>query len=275
MAFNPVILIILASRPSFGKTTLALNFARNICVENELEDNDVVLFISLEMSQEELVKRLLSANSGIPSIKKSIVLNYLSKKMLNYECQGTILEGMPILINQKYSISVDDLSIMIKDISKRHNIRAIIIDYLQLMEAPTSKSTFSREQQVAYISRKLKLLATQHKIPIIALSQLSRKPEIRENKKPIMSDLRESGSLEQDADIVMFLYRETIYQNRNSVSEDTRLLNTNSEPVLVDVAKNRHGKIGSFYLTFLKNICTFQYDGLQYDGSQVNKNNEK
>ena len=246
--------IILAARPSFGKTSLALNFAKNACEYNSKYKRKIVLFITLEMSKEELIKRLLSSYSGL-STDKINSGKLTNEEITSLQYASIKIEKLNLLINAKTFLNIDDLILIIKNLEKEYKIELVIIDYLQLISVSNYKG-LSREQQVATISRKLKLLANDHKIPIIALSQLSRKTEQRESKRPLMSDLRESGSLEQDADLVLFLYRQLYYES-NSIKND--IINSkNVEKIEVIIAKNRHGRIGSFYLNFIKSLSTFE-----------------
>lgn len=235
-------LILLAARPSMGKTALALNMAMNAALAN-----NVVAIFSLEMSKEQLGHRLLSSYSGINSHKLSTgsfdtqdfaeltdALEYLSKAKL--------------FIDDTAGISVLELRSKSRKIKNEHGLDLIVIDYLQLMQgAPKKGGEFNRQQEISEISRSLKALARELKVPILALSQLSRSVELRADKRPMLSDLRESGSLEQDADIVMFLYREEYYDKETEQSNLAELV----------IAKNRNGPTTSINLQFDKECMRF------------------
>lgn len=245
--------IILAARPSFGKTALAINFIKNAILKNKLNfETDAILFLSLEMNNHEIIKRFLASFSSI-SINK-IELGKLSKdenSAVIYSANQ--LEKSPLIINQSSSLTIDDITLMCKELSRRKTLKFVVIDYLQLIDSKFDKNA-TREQQVSNISRKLKLLANSLNCPVLALSQLSRKTESRENKIPLMSDLRESGSLEQDADLIMFLYRENYY---SSNKDNNDIIKNNIEEIDLLISKNRHGRIGDIKLTFSKNTCRF------------------
>ena len=235
-------LILLAARPSMGKTALALNMAMNAALEN-----NIVAIFSLEMSKEQLGHRLLSSYSGINSQKLSTgsfdnnefselneTLKYLSDKQL--------------FIDDTAGISVLELRSKARRIKNEHGLDFIVIDYLQLMQGtPRKGSDYNRQQEISEISRSLKALARELKVPILALSQLSRSVELRADKRPMLSDLRESGSLEQDADMVMFLYREEYYDKETEQSNTAELV----------IAKNRNGPTTTINLQFNKECMRF------------------
>lgn len=235
-------LVLLAARPSMGKTALALNMAMNAA----LEDNIVAIF-SLEMSKEQLGHRLLSSYSGINSQKLStgsLDSGEFSElvEALNY------LTDAQLFIDDTAGITVLELRSKARKIKNEHGLDLIVIDYLQLMQGtPRKGSDYNRQQEISEISRSLKALARELKVPILALSQLSRSVELRADKRPMLSDLRESGSLEQDADIVMFLYREEYYDKETS--------NVNMAELVI--AKNRNGPTTSINLQFDKNCMRF------------------
>lgn len=240
-------LIILAARPSMGKTALALNFAMNAANKNE-----TVALFSLEMSSEQLIQRMLSSQSFVNSSK---IRNF----NLNENDESKI--DSAIIKLSKYEMYIDDTpAAKLGDIqtkarklkSKRDNIGLIIIDYLQLIRMVKRKGhSENRQQEVSEISRGLKEIARELNVPVIALSQLSREVEKRPNKRPMLSDLRESGSIEQDADIVMFIYRDDYY---NKSEEDDK----NAPSIVeVDIAKHRNGPTGDLKLVFNKNIGYF------------------
>lgn len=239
--FQPSDLILIAARPSMGKTAFALNVALQAAIKN----NSVAIF-SLEMSKEQLGHRLLSTYSQIDSQRlRSGDLGEDEMTNLVYA-----LEKMSVLkffIDDTPSISVMELRSKARRLKNEKGLDLILIDYLQLMQGRESRTVDSRQQEISDISRSLKSLARELKVPVIALSQLSRGVELRAEKRPQLSDLRESGSLEQDADIVMFLYREEYYDH------DTE--NKNLAELLV--AKNRNGPTTNITLQFQKEIMRF------------------
>ena len=233
-------LIIIAGRPSMGKTALSLNIGLNIIKSSNLP----VLFFSLEMSKEQLTYRLLTNETDITNLRlKTGNLYKEDWKKLNSTIKN--LSTLPFFIDDSPNPSIQDIKSKIKKILFDHNqIGLIIIDYLQLMQNSKFK-TDNRAQELSQITRSLKNLAREFNVPIIALSQLSRNVESRVNKRPILSDLRESGSIEQDADLVMMLYRESYY-NSNEFLENH---NTPDHVELI-IAKQRNGPVGTIDLNF-------------------------
>lgn len=239
-------LIILAARPSIGKTTLALDIARQIGVQSKIP----VGIFSLEMSSDQLIDRMLAAQAGIDlwrlrtgKLRSTGDNNDFEK--LN-EAMG-ILSEAPIYIDDTASANIMEMRTMARRLQTEHNLGLIIIDYLQLMEG-RSRSGDNRVQEISEISRALKQLARELNIPVIALSQLSRQVESRSPQIPKLSDLRESGSIEQDADVVMMLYRE------DREKPDT----PNKQIVDVIVAKHRNGPLGRASLYFEEQSTTFK-----------------
>lgn len=234
-------LIIVAGRPSMGKTALCLNFAINILKSTKLP----VVFFSLEMSKEQLVYRLLSCETNINNFHlKSGNLQNNEWIKLNNAMQS--LSNLPLFIDDTPNPSIAVIRSKIKSILfEQTQIGLIVIDYLQLMyQYQGSSKTDSRVQELSQITRSLKIIAREFKVPVIALSQLSRNVETRVNKRPILSDLRESGSIEQDADLVMMLYRENYYnlQSKQNINpKDT------TELIIV---KQRNGPLGVVELEF-------------------------
>lgn len=228
-------LIILAARPSVGKTSFSLNLARNAALHPTKPT--AVGFFSLEMSTEQLITRMLSAQSNVwlKSIKTGRLDDYQTKKL--YEKGVDPLSQAPIYIDDTAALTMFELRAKARRMVNKHNVGLIIIDYLQLMSGP-DKRNGNREQEISKISRDLKGLAKNLKVPIIALSQLSREVEKRGKgqKMPILADLRESGAIEQDADIVMFLYRPP----QDEVKEDADLANKG----MLNIAKHRDGELG-------------------------------
>ena len=200
-------MIIVAARPAVGKSTLALDFCRSASIHNNLTS---VIF-SLEMSKSEITMRLLSAEAKIPlnNIRKGPMTdddwNKLGPKM------GQV-SGAPMFIDDSPNMTMMEIRAKARRLKQRHDLKLIVIDYLQLMTS--GKKVESRQVEVSEFSRQIKLLAKELDVPIVALSQLNRGPEQRSDKRPMMSDLRESGSIEQDADIVMLLHREDVYETR-------------------------------------------------------------
>lgn len=228
-------LIILAGRPSMGKTAFALSIAINISKRYKLP----ILFFSLEMSKEQLMYRLLVHETSI-SNQKLKTGNLFTKDWDHIIKTIQIFSRLPFFIDDNSTISINEIRLKIKKIMFEYNqVGLIVIDYLQLMQNVDSKSQ-NRVQELSFITRSLKSIAREFQVPIIALSQLSRNVENRTNKRPILSDLRESGSIEQDADLVLMLYREDYYKNRT----------TNISLTEIILAKHRNGSIGSFQLLF-------------------------
>ena len=231
-------LIIIAGRPSIGKTAFGLNLATNIIKSSKLP----VLFFSLEMSKEQILYRLLAIETGISQMKlKSGRLEQNDWIKLTKIIK--IFSKLPFFIDDTFNLSIQDIRSKIKTIIFEQNeIGLIIIDYIQLMQNSNSKLE-TRAQELSQITRSLKILAREFNIPIIALSQLSRNVENRIDKKPILSDLRESGSIEQDADLVLLLYRNT-YSISSKLEEQI--------PQLIEliIAKQRNGPTGTIKLQF-------------------------
>ena len=223
---------ILAGRPGMGKTTFALNIARNMgCFQNA----SGVVF-SLEMTKEQLVDKFIASESGVDS--RNIDQNKIHELDKNPLIESSIrLGNTNIFLDDQSNLTPMILRSKATNLKLKHDIRFIIVDYLQLMQDDNRKGK-SREQEVSEISRSLKLIAKDLQIPIIALSQLSRACEARTNKRPMLSDLRESGSIEQDADVVMFVYRPEYY-NEN-VDENGESLKNKAEIIF---AKNRFGEV--------------------------------
>lgn len=236
-------LIILAARPAMGKSALALNFANQVAKRNE----GAVAIFSLEMPSDSMMKRLMSSESQVFSNKlRDGKMN--SDEMSRLYEAGSRLSERKIFIDDTSSIKVSQIFSKCRKLKNEHeSISLVVIDYLQLI---TGTRADSRQQEVSDISRNLKILAKEMSCPVIALSQLSREVEKRTDHKPQLSDLRESGSIEQDADIVMFLYRKNYYDSEKESTEQT-------EVVDLSLAKHRNGGIGDIQLAFEKNISRF------------------
>ncbi|MDD5980020.1 MAG: replicative DNA helicase [bacterium] len=238
-------LIILAARPAMGKTALALNMATNIAMN---EKKSVIIF-TLEMRAEQLVSRMISSVGQIDASKLQNG-NLLNEDWKRVNEAMSELGETNIYIDDSPGVTIGDIKAKSRRIaSLDENLGAIFIDYLTLI-ATTNKYAGNRQQEVSEISRALKTLALELKIPVICLAQLSRTPELREDKRPILSDLRESGSIEQDADIVAFIYRDDYYHPENKLDD-------NMSKTEVIVRKNRSGSIGTAELLFKKNTLSF------------------
>ncbi|MDQ3728479.1 MAG: replicative DNA helicase [Actinomycetota bacterium] len=241
--FQPGNLIIIAARPSMGKSALVANIAENVAIDKRLP----VAFFSLEMSETELAHRFLASQAKIPGEKlRKGQVKSLWPKVLK---ASNRLEKAPIWLDTSSDLSILEVRAKARRLySKEGGLGLIIVDYMQLMR--TDDPRLSRVEQVGSISRGLKLLAGELNVPVLALSQLSRAPELRPDKKPILSDLRESGNLEQDADLVCFIFRAEYY--KDEPDEDTR------GKAEIIVAKHRNGPTGHVELAFLSPYPKFQ-----------------
>jgi replicative DNA helicase len=235
-------LIILAGRPSMGKTALSLNIASNIIKNSKLP----VLFFSLEMSKEQIMYRLLAMETNINQMRLKSGKLY-QNDWLKLNKMIKILAKFPFFIDDTFDLSIQDIRSKVKTIIFEQNqIGLIIIDYIQLMQNSKLK-TENRVQELSQITRSLKTIAREFNVPIIGLSQLSRNVENRVDKKPILSDLRESGSIEQDADLVLMLYRNKS-QNPHQINPQEN--NKTSQLIELIIAKHRNGPIGTVKLKF-------------------------
>ena len=235
-------LILIAARPSMGKTAFVLNVAQHMATR----DKKSVAIFSLEMPREQLAMRMMCAEGLIDS------QHFRTGAMSNDEWKNLVdaadrLSASPMFIDDTAGVNAVELRNKASRISKEHGWDCIIIDYLQLMDGGAHSRIDNRQQQISDISRSLKALARALKVPVIALSQLSRGPESRTSRKPMLSDLRESGSLEQDADMVAFLYREDYYNPETEKKNLTELI----------IAKNRNGPTETVELYFHKNFTRF------------------
>ena len=239
-------LVILAARPSMGKTSFALNLAYNVAVKEEVP----VAVFSLEMSKEQLVMRMLCSSGGFNNheIRRGKVETKDWPK-LTEACDR--LSKAPIYIDDTSGISILEMKAKARRLKQQHGIGLVIIDYMQLMSAHGKVE--NRQQEISYISRNLKGMAKDLDIPVIALSQLSRAVEARGDHKPMLSDLRESGSIEQDADVVMFIFREEVYKPDDETVQNRATF---------VIGKQRNGPIGDFELHFHKAFTRF--GNLQY-----------
>ena len=244
--FHKSELILVAARPAMGKTAFVLNVATNAA----LQDNTAVVVFSLEMSKEQCANRILCAQAMVDAEKMrrgDLDDEDWSKLAM---ASGELSKSAGIYIDDE-AATISNIRAKCRKLKMEKNIGLIIIDYLQLIEGTKG---LGREQQVAEISRSLKLLAKELDVPIIALSQLSRAPEAREDHRPMLQDLRESGSIEQDADIVSFIYRDDYYNRDKEPDNIAEII----------IAKNRSGSLGTIKLLWMKRYTKFvnrsQYD---------------
>ena len=248
-------LVILAARPSMGKTAFALNIALNVAGKNHRDESEkkTVALFSLEMGADQLVSRMICSEGMLDSekIKKGTLDN---DDMMKLETAVHFLNQKNIFIEDSAFIKVNEVKAKCKLLKNEHGLDLVVIDYLQLLQG--SKKTDNRQQEVSEISRSLKQMARELECPVIALSQLSRSVESRHDKRPMMSDLRESGSIEQDADIVSFLYRSDYYRSEDADENEVQEPSDVST-VEVIVAKNRNGQTGTAELAFMKRYNRF------------------
>ena len=239
---QPSDLILIAARPSMGKTAFVLNIAQHIGIK----EKKAVAFFSLEMSKEQLVQRMLCAESTIDS--QRLRIGELEPNDWTKLVAGADrLSSAPIFIDDTSGITVMEMRSKARRLKIEYDLQLIIIDYLQLMQGSSKKGSENRQQEISEISRSLKGLAREIGVPVIALSQLSRSVESRQVKKPMLSDLRESGSLEQDADIVAFLYRDDYYNPDSEQKNITEVI----------IAKHRNGPVDTIQLFFHKQFTKF------------------
>jgi replicative DNA helicase len=270
-------LIILAGRPSMGKTALATNLAFNVArararslqqrpdlaPDDSGHDGAVVGFFSLEMSAEQLATRIISEQAGIPSekIRRGLINEDEFKRLVDTSRE---MASLPLFIDQTGGISIAQLAARARRLKRQHGLGLIVVDYLQLLSGSNRRASEGRVQEISEITTGLKALAKELNAPILALSQLSRAVENREDKRPQLSDLRESGSIEQDADVVMFVFREEYYVERMKPAEGTpefndwmakmQLVSGRAEVI---IGKQRHGPVGTVNLQFDANVTRF------------------
>ncbi len=263
---HPSDLLILAGRPSMGKTALATNIAFNVANDYRrglrpdgsegTVDGGVVGFFSLEMSAEQLATRILSDRAQVPSeqIRRGDMNEDDFRRFVHATAE---LERIPLFIDDTPALPISTLAARARRLKRQHGLDLLVVDYLQLVRPASSRGGENRVQEVSEITQGLKAIAKELDIPVIALSQLSRQVENREDKRPQLSDLRESGSIEQDADVVMFVYREEYYHERSKPDEDDpafqawfekgQRIHNKAEVV---IGKQRHGPIGTIELHF-------------------------
>lgn len=238
---QPSDLILIAARPSMGKTAFVLNLAEHICFRL----NECACIFSLEMSKEQLVNRLISLESRVDSQKIRTGNMDSDEDWDSIAEAGGIIGSSKLIIDDTPSISISELRSKCRKYKIEHDLKIIIIDYLQLMSGNGKGD--SRQQEISDISRSLKALARELNVPVIALSQLSRAVEKRDDHRPMLSDLRESGAIEQDADVVMFLYREDYYNKETERKHITEVI----------IAKQRNGPIGTVELVWMPDYTKF------------------
>jgi replicative DNA helicase len=269
--FHPGELVVIAGRPSMGKTALALTIARNAAVDNK---HGVGIF-SLEMANQELAMRMLCAEARVNShlVRTG---NLPQKQWKNLSIHVGTLAEAPIFIDDTPAITVLEVRSKARRIIAEHNIELIVVDYLQLMQGP--RNVENRQQEISVITRSLKALAKELNIPVIALSQLSRAVEQRTDKRPILSDLRESGAIEQDSDVVMFLYRDWFYKKfqQTEGSMDDFDHDPDKKAAEIIVAKQRNGPTGKVMTAFIEQYARFENLARHTEDIQYSEtNNEK
>ena len=241
-------LVIIAARPSMGKTAFVLNIAQNAALDHSAP----VAIFSLEMSKSSVVQRLLTAEGRVDAqrLRKGKLLD---EEFVRLGRAAGLLSQAPIWIDDTPGMTLLELRSKARRLKMENDIRMVVVDYLQLMQGPSEAE--SRQQEISYISRSLKALARELEVPVVALSQLSRAPEQRsgEGKRPQLSDLRESGAIEQDADLVMFIYRQEMYDG--PVDKDGNSLEGRAEVI---IGKQRNGPTGFVNLFFNKSYTRFE-----------------
>ena len=246
-------LIIIAARPAMGKTAFLLSMARNIAVEHNIP---LALF-SLEMASVQLITRMIASETGISSekLRKGQMSDEEWQRLFS---NVSALENAPLYIDETPSLSVFDFRAKCRRLVMQHGVRIIMVDYLQLMTANSGKGgAGNREQEIAMISRSLKAIAKELNVPVIALSQLSRSVETRPGKRPMLSDLRESGAIEQDADIVSFIFRPEYYKIATWDNDEDGGESTTENQAELIIAKHRNGATADVRMSFYKNIAKF------------------
>jgi len=252
-------LIILAARPSMGKTAFALN----LCQHAALRARVPVGFFSLEMSKEQLVMRILTSEAKVNASRvRTGSLDDDDWQRLIKAAEG--MYDAPIYIDDTPGLNIHEVRAKVRRLKQEANLGLLVVDYLQLMSG--SSKAASREQEISEISRGMKGIAKELNIPVIALSQLNRSLESRTDKRPIMSDLRESGAIEQDADIIMFIYRDWVYKRKSSPeAEEDEELQRKAEII---IGKQRNGPTGTVELVFLGEYSSFVNPAQEYDDGQ-------
>jgi replicative DNA helicase len=241
LGLQPSNLIIVGARPSMGKTSFALNIVRHVALSERVP----VLMFSLEMSGPELAARMACAEAGVDAQRLRNGTLRTAEEAL-FDEAALRLQNAPIFLDDSATLTVMDMRAKARRLKARHGLGLVVVDYLQLMMS--SRRAENRQVEVSEISRGLKVLARELEVPVVALSQLSRNLEMRADKRPMLADLRESGSLEQDADVVMFIYRDDVYHPNSPDRDNAELI----------VAKHRNGPTGVFKVAFLRRFATFK-----------------
>jgi replicative DNA helicase len=239
---RPGDLVIVAGRPSMGKSTLAVNMAEYAAINPSIRAP--VAIFSMEMPSDQIITRMLASIGGVPlgSLRSGRIADEDWARITSATSQ---LSEAKIFIDETPALSPTDLRARARRLKREHGLGLVVVDYLQLMQVPGNKE--NRATEIAEISRGLKVLAKELAVPVIALSQLNRSVEQREHKKPVMSDLRESGSIEQDADMILLIYRDEVYDK-----------NTTKKGIAeIELVKHRNGEIGQFLLTFQGQFTRF------------------
>ncbi|MEM1047217.1 MAG: replicative DNA helicase [Pseudomonadota bacterium] len=271
--FQPSDLIVLAGRPGMGKSALATNIAFNMARAHRsatgsdgrpaTTNGAIVGFYSLEMSSEQLATRILAEQSGVPSsdIRRGSITEDQFQKLA---IASQEMQTAPLYLDQTGGISIAQLAARARRLKRQHGLDMIVVDYLQLVSGSSKRSSENRVQEITEITTSLKALAKELSVPILALSQLSRQVEAREDKRPMLSDLRESGSIEQDADVVLFVFREKYYVQAKKPAEgteeffkwqaDMERVHNKAEVI---IGKQRHGPTGTVELRFDEQITRF------------------
>lgn len=275
-------LVILAGRPAMGKTALATNIAFNAAkryaddrltgIEPSRSKGAVVCFFSLEMSADQLAARILSDRANLvydgpePIQSHKMRQGHLDDKQFEAIARAAIeLEDTPLFIDDTPALTIAGLRNRARRLKRQHNLGLVVVDYLQLLRGSGKNSSENRVQEISEITRGLKGLAKELHVPVIALSQLSRTVEQRENKRPMLSDLRESGSIEQDADMVMFVFREEYYKEKEEPSQSDQEKHVQWQAEMESlygkaeciIGKQRHGPVGTVHLAFEKDCTRF------------------
>jgi replicative DNA helicase len=252
--FQPGNLVIIAARPSMGKTTLALNIAEYASANPHNKKKTPTVIFSLEMGKEELVMRFLASIARV-DFGRMRTGHFHDSDWPRLAQAAGIIHNAKIFIDDSPSISVLELRSKARRLKSEHDIGLVIVDYLQLMRGGANPE--SRQQEISEISRALKALAKELNVPVVALSQLNRELEKRGDKRPMMSDLRESGAIEQDADVIMFVYRETVYCE-DCRKPDTTCSKGHERDAEIIIGKQRNGALGTIQLTFIGEHTRFE-----------------
>jgi replicative DNA helicase len=256
---HPGTVFVIAARPSMGKTSLAMNIAEHVAITQ----NKPVAVFSLEMSSEELVKRMLCSRARVNL--RALHDGFMGERdFVPLTNAATELMNAPLFIDDSAGLTIHQVRARSRRLKLQHDVQLIVIDYMQLMRAPSRRADGSRQVEIADISAGVKALAKELRVPIIVLSQLNRQPEQREEGKPKLSDLRESGSIEQDADIVGLLVRPEVYADSDEERAEKR-----GQATLI-IAKQRNGPTGDVKLTFLGEYTRFEDAARVEDGDVPN-----